>query len=150
MKTTMIIFVPLVLLIASCEGRKQAGKESGAAQVNIEELKQSVIDVHDEIMPKMGELMSLKKEVADKIAQLEEGSSVENEELIRQLRTTEENLERSHDEMMQWMRQFKPDMDDMVQEEVVKYLENQKSKIKQVGELTNESIAKARELLKDE
>jgi hypothetical protein len=132
------------ILTVSCQGTKK-DKETVGDIVNVDELKGVVIDIHDEIMPKMGELMSLKKQLLEKMSSLEESES--NKKTISQLQEAADNLENSHEAMMSWMREFDGDFDDMAQQEIVDYLEKEKTKIKQVGELTNASIAKAKELL---
>lgn len=147
MKIFSTIMILCATLIFSCQSSKKESKE-GVNTIDVEALKGAVIDIHDEVMPKMGQLMSLKKALTDKISELE--GDEQNKEKISQLEEAANNLENSHEQMMQWMRQFEPDMDDMVQQEIVSYLEDQKEKIKTVGEMTNASIKKAQELLAEE
>lgn len=141
MKTIRLLSILLVFIATSCGERKR----SENAPENWDDLKDEVMAVHDEIMPKMGELMSLKKQVDERIGKLE--SEDPDAEELEKLRSISGSLENSHDKMMQWMREYEPNFEGMVEKEIIEYLEMQKQKIKNVGEMTAESIESARQAL---
>jgi methylthioribose-1-phosphate isomerase len=105
--------------------------------------------VHDEIMPKMGDIMKYKKQLKAKIDALTEAGQEENEAKIAELTKAVDDLENSHEEMMNWMREFDNDFEGMVQQEVMDYLKDQMTKIENVGKITNTAIKNAQELLTD-
>jgi hypothetical protein len=57
------------------------------------------------------------------------------------------DLDNSHEEMMGWMRQFDRDFEGMVNEEILKYLNDQKGRIEKVGQVTNAALQNAQEQL---
>jgi hypothetical protein len=141
MKKLQFIPLLLIMLIAGCSGKKR----SENAPKSWDDLKSEVMAVHDEIMPKMGKLMALKKQIDEKIGKLE--AEDPDAEQLQQLRNISTSLENSHDKMMQWMREYNPNFEGMVEQEIMEYLDMQKQKIKDVGEMTSQSIKKAEEAL---
>jgi hypothetical protein len=138
MKTTKLFVFVLLTITMACTGSKKE-KEAWTA------LKDQVMTVHDEIMPKMGELMSLRKQLEDKATALKESGADASE--VEALMQISKDLDNSHEKMMQWMREYDPTFEGMVEQEIMTYLEDQKKKIERVGILTNESIEKAKQAL---
>jgi HPt (histidine-containing phosphotransfer) domain-containing protein len=139
MKQLFYLLILPVVFSAACS---DAGKKEAT-----DALYDQVMAVHDEVMPKMGELMSLKKSLTTRADSLKALGTEEVKALAEQLEGTAAQLENSHQGMMSWMREFNNDFDGMAQEEVLKYLEEQKTKIAEVGKMTEESIQQAKELL---
>lgn len=133
-----VLLIPF-LLAAGCKGSGE--KEA----VNL--LYDQVMNEHDEIMPKMGELMSLKKNLATLADSLKSVGSDEAQVQAEELEASAAILENSHQGMMSWMREFNNNFEGMAQDEVIRYLEEQKRQISEVGVMTDESISKARKLL---
>ena len=138
MKTILPVFLLTFLFMSSCGEKKQSAQEM---------LKDKVMAVHDEIMPKMGDIMKYKKELNAKIKALTEAGSEENATQIDELTKAVEGLENSHEGMMNWMHQYNSDFEDKVQEEVMAYLKGQMTKIEDVAKTTNSALKKAEELL---
>ena len=124
--------------MSSCGDKKQSAQEA---------LKDKVMAVHDEIMPKMGDIMKYKKELNAKIKTLTEAGAEENADQIDELKKAVEGLENSHEGMMNWMHQYNSNFEDKVQEEVMAYLKDQMTKIEDVAKTTNSALKKAKELL---
>jgi hypothetical protein len=131
------------VLIVSCSEKQKEAKD---------ELYDKVMAVHDEIMPKMGDIMKFKKQLQEKIDALSEAEEIDSvkiselEQAIADLdKVTNAALKQadSHDEMMGWMRQFDNDFEGMVNEDIMKYLNDQMGKIKKVGEVTNAALQNA-------
>ena len=140
MKSTLSFFLIAIFIITSCGEQKKNTKD---------QLYDKVMAVHDEIMPKMGDIMKYKKQLKAKIAELVVAGQEENEAKIAELTKAVDDLENSHEEMMNWMREFDNDFDGMVQEQVMAYLKDQMTKIENVGKATYTAIKNAQELLAD-
>ena len=138
MKRTLPIYLLLLLIFASCGEKKDNTQK---------ELLDKVLAVHDEVMPKMGDIMKYKKELNAKIDALIEAGSEENANQIDTFKKAIEDLDNSHDGMMNWMHGFDRNFDSEVQEEVIAYLKDQMTKIETVGKKTNTALKNAEELL---
>lgn len=104
-------------------------------------LYNQVMDVHDEVMPKMDDIMKLKRELQDKIANTPD-MVVERKEQLEQVIA---NLDSARNAMMTWMHEFNPLPDSVDQEKAREYLESEMERIRKVKILTLESIEKAKE-----
>jgi len=113
-------------LIISCESKDK----------EIEKLKSETIAIHDEVMPKMDNIMKLKKSLRS----MTDSVSTEKNQTIQELIIS---LEESDKAMMNWMRNYDPQMKDMSDDEKIEYLKNQKSSIQEVSELMKSSISEA-------
>lgn len=107
MKTLYIII--LAITIVSCGDSKRTI------------LYNKVMDVHDEVMPKMDDIYKHKKEFQDKLA-TKPADSLE----IRQKIT---RLDSADHMMMDWMHQFNPPDVKANDDEAEKYLEDQLIKV---------------------
>ena len=134
MKSAIPLFLIVLLMFASCESAK-------------DKLYNQVMAVHDEIMPKMGAIMKYKKQLNKKIDTLIEEGNDANADKIAELTQAIADLDNSHEEMMNWMREFDNDFEGMVNEEVMEYLNNQKKKIENVGKVTNSALSNAEKIL---
>jgi len=132
MKRVVSLFV-IVLFVFSC-----AKKED-----KFETLKTEVFAIHDEVMPKMGELMSLKKKVLDKV----EGS--ENPDELRDIALS---LEKAQTGMMKWMNDWGTNStphvnNESTEEAKLTFINAEIEKVKKVREEINSSIAEAKKAL---
>ena len=103
----------------------------------IDLLFQDIMDVHDEVMPKMGKIRNLEKRCRSVAL-----TSPDSTELMRQA----ESLASANEAMMDWMRNFKNDFQGF-DEEKREYLLDQKMQVHQVKELMNSSILQSEELI---
>ncbi len=140
MKHLSPLFLILLFVFASCGEKKKS---------DIDQLLDTVMAGHDEIMPKMGDIMKYKKQLKEKIDLLTAESAEVNADKIAELNKAIDNLETSHEEMMNWMHGFDSNFEGKVEEEVIKYLNTQKEKIETVGEMTNSALKNAEEILKN-
>jgi uncharacterized protein YoxC len=139
MKNILSLTLLTLIWMMSCEEKKKEAKDV---------LYDQVMEVHDEIMPKMGDIMKYKKQLKSKVDALAENAEV-NSEKIGELQQAITDLDNSHEEMMAWMREFNPDFEGMVSEEIMKYLVEQKAKIERVGKETYAALKQAEELLNE-
>lgn len=103
-------------------------------------LYDQVMDIHDEVMPRMDDIERLKRELKEEITNTPDMVS----ERKAQLEQVISNLDSAGTAMMDWMHKFNPLPDSADQEEAREYLENEMEKIKKVRDQMNESIEKAK------
>jgi hypothetical protein len=123
-----------------------------SCQPNQEELntikRAEVIAVHDEVMPKIGQLKKLEKETEKKIEMLEMSETVDSVQ-IQELKALAFDLNQAYDAMFVWMRQYKTEDEEKTQEEIKVYLDDQALKIAEVNEQIKAILTKSEEVLKD-
>lgn len=123
-----------------------------SCQPNQEELNKSkraeVIAVHDEVMPKIGQLKRLEKEAEKKIEMLQMSGTVDSLQ-IQDLKVLAFDLNQAYDAMFVWMRQYKTEDEEKTPEEIKVYLEDQALKINEVNEQIKAILSKSEEVLKD-
>ena len=145
MKSITIILFSVLLLSACAKpaGHSEADQDSSStdgANPN-EALYSQVMDVHDEVMPKMEDIYKLKKDLQDQIANTPDMVVERKQQLERVI----SNLDSANNAMMDWMHKFNPLPDSTNQEKVRDYLESEMERVKKVRNLMNESIEKAKE-----
>lgn len=129
----------LLLSIIAC----QSNDPNHIAQ---ESLKDELMVVHDEVMPKMGEIHKLKKQ----LKKLSTESTVGENGKVEEIKNTIRDLERADDGMMDWMANFKSPSklrSEKSHEEIMAYLKNEKEKIEQVKNDMLQSIDQAKKLV---
>jgi aminoglycoside phosphotransferase len=125
MKPTSLL--PFLLLLAACTDPKQD---------QIKKLSGEVIALHDEVMPKTEELMTLKAQIQERM-----GKDSKASPLGRRLVAA---LDSADNAMSDWMADFDPDASKKPADEAIKYFENEKAEIEAVKKQTDETIAAAR------
>lgn len=93
-------------------------------------LYDQVMDIHDEVMPKMDELYQLKKGIQEKLVATDSAQT----EKRQQLETTIHLLDSANEAMMVWMREFNPP-NETEKEAYDQYMEAELSKVKQMREV---------------
>lgn len=141
----------LILLISisilGCES-KSDNNEGDAENETInrnEALKEEVIAIHDEVMPKMGALRSHQKRLTEEAAELETRDAANYKEEIEKRRQIAGELDQAYEGMFVWMRQFRPQLDEMSDEEGRAYLLDQKDKVTRVNEDIKGALHRAEE-----
>ncbi|WP_044173147.1 hypothetical protein [Flectobacillus major] len=127
------IIIPVLLLgiATSCNKAQEEDQQK--------KLIEEVIAVHDEVMPKMDVIMSLKGQL-DSVSKVSK-DSIKAKELFVQ-------LDSADIKMSNWMAEYNPEsVKGKGIEEALKYLEGEKKKINEVKVLTNTSIANAKQFL---
>jgi hypothetical protein len=129
--------IAFVCIITACE--------SASAK-----LQKEVMDVHDEIMPKMDELMTLKTEAKLKIRNLDSLSKSDTTLLAQKLPYDSLliSLDEADKAMMDWMHGFDTEMTGKDENQKLEYLKGEKIKIDWVKNKMTESISKGKNLLK--
>jgi len=144
MKNLQIILLIAGLALFSCgKGAENthASHDEPLDESPNQALYDQVMDIHDEVMPKMDEIMRLKRELQEKIVNTPDLVVEKKEQLERII----SNLDSASTAMMNWMHEFNPLPDSVDQEKARVYLESEMERIKKVKTLTLETIEKAKE-----
>ena len=112
------------------------------------EMRAQIIGVHDEVMPKMGELMSLQKKALAQADSLYAQDSTATAQ-IESMRTLAGQLDQAYEGMFVWMRQYSLEEDGKTPEEIKTYLDDQLLKVNQVNTEIKAALDQAATKLKD-
>lgn len=147
MKILNLIYLLVFFILASCNQKahdqmNHEGNESAEEGSN-EALYNQMMDVHDEIMPQMDQIMKLKRELTDKIANSPELVAEQKEEIEKVI----SNLDSASNAMMDWMHRvhkYDPKADTANSENSREFLETEMERIRKVKNLMEESIEQAK------
>ena len=103
---------------------------------NVQKLHDEVMEIHDEVMPEMGTIHKLKKQLKAKLS--DKAYEVNKEDFENNIQA----LDYADDQMMEWMHQFKMPKKES-DENLLKYLEDQKVKISKVNQDMRTAIKNA-------
>lgn len=112
------------------------------------EMRAQIIGVHDEVMPKIGQLMSLEKKAlaqADSLFAQDSTATID----IEAMRSLAGQLNQAHEGMFVWMRQYSLDEEGKTPEELKNYLDEQLVKVNQVNADIKAALEQAASKLKD-
>ena len=145
MKNLRRLHLLLIVILVSCtksEKHVEHQHESENDDNPNQALYEQVMDIHDEVMPRLEDIYDQKKELKDRLANtldMEADTKQELELMIIQLDSADH-------EMMNWMHHFQPLSDSIDEEKARSYLESEMERIKEVKALMLESIYKAKKL----
>ena len=111
-------------------------------------MREQIIGVHDEVMPKMGELMSLQKKALAQADSLYAQDSTATAQ-IESMRTLAGQLDQAYEGMFVWMRQYSLEEEGKTPEEIKTYLDDQLLKVNQVNTDIKAALDQAAAQLKD-
>jgi hypothetical protein len=111
-------------------------------------MRAQIIGVHDEVMPKMGELMSLQKKALAQVDSLYAQDSTATAQ-IESMRTLAGQLNQAYEGMFVWMRQYSLEEEGKTPEEIKIYLDDQLLKVNQVNADIKAALDQAATQLKD-
>lgn len=131
MKTHFLSILSLtVSLLVSCSHQKENSESNDPSQdPENQALYDSVMKIHDEVMPKMEDIHAMKRKLKEEIA----NTPNMIEERKKQIDSIIIRLDYASKSMMDWMHEFSPP-DSVTKEEYKKYLEGQLEKVKKVKE----------------
>jgi predicted nucleic acid-binding Zn-ribbon protein len=137
MRSKFFLFILFLTFISACKDSPQ--KSDTPSQMK------EVMAIHDEVMPKMGDISKLVATLKSKVDTTESGKEYEKAMI---------DLQNAHKEMMDWMRSFgdRFNSDEILNDaalspEKLKWLDEEEQKIKKVKEDINSSIENAEKLL---
>lgn len=139
-----IQYLLVILLILSACGKATESGNSENDEENTEDpnvaLYDQVMDIHDEVMPKMDDLYKLKGQLQEKIANSPDLVA----EKKQQIESIILKLDGASKSMMDWMHEFDPLPDTADEEDARAYLEDQMEKVKKVKEEMISAIEEAK------
>ncbi|MDA0314349.1 MAG: hypothetical protein O2829_06295 [Bacteroidetes bacterium] len=112
------------------------------------EMRGQIIGVHDEVMPKIGELKYHEKKALAQADSLFAQDSTASSE-IEAFRSLAGQLNQAHEGMFVWMRQYSLDEEGKTPEELKIYLDEQLVKVNQVNVDIKAALEQADTQLKD-
>ncbi|MBC6426157.1 MAG: hypothetical protein GDA51_06750 [Ekhidna sp.] len=124
MKNITLIFI---LFVFSCQSDKRS---------EVAELKNVVIAIHDEVMPKIGELRRIRRDLMLQADSLKMSDSTGAAALL----IAADEIASANEGMMDWMRNYDPEFEGS-DEEVKAYFEDQKIAIQKVKKNMESSLA---------
>jgi len=130
-RTVLFLFCSSFLFIFSCQSEKSEQ----------EKMYTEVMSIHDDIMPEMGTIHRLKKQLKNLDTVVIK--SPDYSTILNHLSA----LQKADDEMMDWMAEFSNPTKDTEEAVAVAYLEKEKEKISQVRDQMRQSIASAKAVL---
>ena len=125
-----------LIFIFSCNN--SAVKEN----LNIKEAEKEVMDIHDDVMPRMGEVVFL-TEAIDSMIKVEKDSTKRDE-----LSLIYEALVKSDKDMMHWMRTYESPMEPY-DSNTINYINNQQEKVIKLRALILKSISDGKTALQN-
>ena len=137
MKKTFALL--LVLGFVSCNKNKDKQASDPATDDPNKVLYSQVMDIHDEVMPRMDDIMKLKRELKETV----ESASNLVPEKKKELEQKIIQLDSASKAMMRWMNDFRPE--EYTGEDLREYLESEKERVTKVKEFMLEAIQKAKE-----
>ncbi|SFB16471.1 hypothetical protein [Algoriphagus aquimarinus] len=137
-RTILFLILTSFLLINACG-------PSGPS--DNEKLRAEVIAVHDEVMPKMGQLKSLERKALEKAKELESQEEA-NSAAVEEYKALAYDLNHAHESMFAWMRQYEQKDGEMKEAEVKAYLDKQMELVTEVNVEMKAALEKADKLLK--
>ena len=130
--------IALVAVVFSCSSPQKKTEEAQEPT-----LKEKVMMVHDEVMPKMGELRKTQKELLVLV-----DSSAADSVVAAKYQELAREIEVANESMMNWMRNFEPDFAG-TPEEVEEYLQGELEKIEKVKSDMLKSLEEGKKALTD-
>jgi len=122
MNKLQALFLLPLLLFTACMSPKQ--KE--------ENLAKEVMAIHDEVMPRMGEISSYRRELKQKLQAQEFQFSAETRQERLAMERLVTKLDSADKGMMDWMHNYNGGQDLYTHKEIMEYLEGEKKKISDV------------------
>lgn len=131
----VIILLFLLMSLFACK--------SPSDDAAVAEMHRQVMEVHDEVMPKMGDIYKTKKRLKALLTEHIESADSTRSNLLIAIK----NLEDADDGMMQWMSDFKSGYKGKTDQETIAYLKSEKDKISQVSLDMKTAIANGQKLI---
>ena len=144
LQNSVALFLFFALVFHSCTSPGAAKQEK---QTELEAFE-SMMSIHDEVMPKMGEINRLSR----KLKQSFERMDTTDRELMGKIDNTLRALEAADQGMMAWMNMNAGGVLEKLQaekghEEIMAYIKSEETTIKTVAEQMNTSIAQGKALV---
>jgi hypothetical protein len=141
MKARFFSLLAIIIIAYSCTSTTTE-QDCTSDECLKKEAYDKVIDVHDEVMPKMAYISELK-------GQIEERMNASADSLVaNEWKNLMINLDVADEAMWVWMRQFNSDLEKVDIDEALEYLKSEQVIVEEVARKINTAIAAAEESLK--
>ncbi len=127
---------------------------SGASKEAVDAAETKVLAVHDEVMPKISDVLKLTKQLRQRTDSLDQLKATDASATVRideekaQVRQLTRQLKEADSLMMGWMEGYHGDtLQQLKPEQALSYLTQQQTKINDVKQKLNNSISQARTYL---
>ena len=139
MRKRWILLAAVTVMITACTSPQQK---------KVNTLKEEVIALHDEVMPRMGELSELSAEIKSMRDAVKTDTSANAQASTQTMTMQIKALEDAHEAMMEWMAEYEPmyDQEHHV-DSAVAYYTQQKQEIGSVKKTMEKSIEDAKRYL---
>lgn len=134
------LFILVLSAITSCNSDKNEQQF----------LFDEVMEIHDQIMPEMGNLKTMAAKLSQKADSLATDTLNDHSQQIDEMRSLSGKLKDANESMMRWMRQFEQAEEGTPHEEVMEYLTKQRQQIQKVSETMLTSKEEAEKYLMNE
>jgi hypothetical protein len=135
-----LLFIAVFGVLAACG---KSGKDAPAGDAVTENtnhvLYNEAMDIHDEVMPKMGNLMSLKRSLKDTL-----DTPGLTEALKKDIESRVQLLDSAQKSMMDWMHGVYPPEDSTAGEDYRQYIEDKLESAKKMRTLILEALEKGK------
>ena len=138
--TTLLIW----LVFFSCQSGQSDSKEVNKKTSPVS-LRSEILAIHDEVMPKMGELRKTRKDLIIGADSLKKSDSIGAATFL----IAADQIASANEGMMDWMRNYEPTYEG-TEEKVLSYLEEQKKSIQRVKENMEGALTRGQKILKQE
>ena len=152
---TKYLICLLAFLLFNCGPKEQNENDNSESEVTIDlpdtvkaeqDLYDQIMLVHDEMMPKMEDLMNLKRNLIELADSLKESGNVDK---AQHYNNTAHLIENADEAMMNWMRNFEPINDGQKHDEIMTYYTLQKSKMDSVKIIMQDALTEGEKTLND-
>ena len=132
MRPFLIVSTLAALLLAGCTDPKQE---------RVNALKDEAIEIHDEVMPRIGEINTLSIDIKKMSRAFESDTSAEADAMKAEAMDLVKQLDEAHNGMMDWMAAYEPAYESGHPiDSAIRYYENEKRRITRVKEDMENSI----------
>lgn len=121
--------------------------EGSSEQSEVKSLYESVMNTHDEVMPRMGTIQQLKKSLSNYSAQIVDGEVSPPEGTLKRISELQTKLDEADELMRDWMHNFDAQKALSKPEDALSYLKQEQKRIEMVSTSMQESIAEAEAFL---
>ncbi|REG84466.1 hypothetical protein [Algoriphagus antarcticus] len=139
MKRTILFLILTSFLFVNACGLKGSSEN--------EKLRAEVIAVHDEVMPKMGQLKSLERKALERAQELESEDTIDSAK-VEEYKSLAYDLNHANEAMFEWMHQYEKEDGDKSEEELKQYLDGQMLQITKVNVEMKAALDNAKKALK--
>jgi hypothetical protein len=139
---SVALFIASVALLAGCgkQNADNSNPDDQSGKSPNQELYDKVMDIHNEVMPKMDDLYKAKVSLSSRLKETSGISEKEKEEILTKIA----QLDSASESMLAWMRQFNPLADSAGEDRARAYLQEEMAKIQSVKTKVLQALDHAR------